>query len=255
MCSSLSIDLPGDENKEYSHNQGSLVEQEKVPQDLSPVSSQSTDYKTSLPAASLPENPKKVFQLRSPTTCEFRNLKIYTDAEIKKGRGQEQAYRTFWNEKVKKMAKNRQISNKEIYKRANDEWRHHRSKVLVKDSIDMEEIVKSTYTEKREDEETEDGPQAKKLKAGTVPSNISRVKAASASLESLLAELNRKTEELKKTFDPILKKEIQTELSQLQMSLDSSKSEMRKAQETLRKNLKTKKSRQVFVLTFYISIF
>ena len=91
----LSIDLPGDENKEYSHDQGCLVEQEKVPQDLSPVSSQSTDYKTSLPATSLPENPKNVFQLRSPTTCEFRNLKIYTDAEIKKGRGQEQAYRTF----------------------------------------------------------------------------------------------------------------------------------------------------------------
>lgn len=270
--SSLSVVLLSIENfQEDRYDQGSAAKQGKVQkQSLSPVLSSSTDYKskdtmpspndstntqdgkplqestltvTSLPTTSLfPENPKKVFQLRSPTTTELRNLKIYTDAEIKKGRGQEPAYRLFWNEKVKQMAKNRKISNKEIYKRTNDEWRLHRSKLLVKDFKNMEEIVTSTDMEKIKEEETKDEPQAKKMKAGTVPSNVSRVKAASASLECLLAEINSKTEELEKTFDSTSRNEIQSELSQLQMRLDSSKSEMRKAQDTMRKNLKTKKS-------------
>ena len=70
---------------------------------------------TSLPSVSLlpetPKNFKKVLQLRSPTTTEIRSLKIYTDIEIKRGKGQDQAYKIFWNERVRKMAKRVETSS------------------------------------------------------------------------------------------------------------------------------------------------
>jgi hypothetical protein len=57
---------------------------------------------------------------------------------------------------------------------------------------------------------TEDGPKGKKMKAATVPSNISRVKIASAKIENLQAEVNLKTEVLKKTVDSAARKDILT---------------------------------------------
>ena len=121
---------------------------------------------TSLPSISLlpeiPKNFKKVLQLRSPTTTEIRSLKIYTDIEIKRGKGQDQPYKIFWNERVRKMAKNRNISNKEIYRRTNEEWRLHRSKLLVnhagkedllKDLVTPNNMKKNRrWTESKEDE-------------------------------------------------------------------------------------------------------
>ena len=47
----------------------------------------------------------KMLQLRSPTTAELRNLKIYTDKEVENGRGKEQLYRKFWNNKVQELSK------------------------------------------------------------------------------------------------------------------------------------------------------
>ena len=195
---------------------------------------------TSLPSVSLlpetPKNFKKVLQLRSPTTTEIRSLKIYTDIEIKRGKGQDQAYKIFWNERVRKMAKNRNISNKEIYRRTNEEWRLHRSKLLV-NHAGKEDLVKDLVTPNNM-QKTEDGPKAKKMKAATVPSNISRVKIASAKIENLQAEVNLKTEVLKKTVDSAARKDILTALSQLQTCLDTSCAELRRAQDALRKNLK-----------------
>jgi hypothetical protein len=197
---------------------------------------ESSKQATSLPSVSLlPEAPKKVLQLRSPTTTEIRSLKIYTDIEIKQGKGQDQAYKIFWNERVRKMAKNRNISKKEIYKRTNEEWRLHRSKLLVKDHTGKEELVTPNDNDMQK---AEDRPKAKKMKAATVPSNISRVKIASARIENLQAEVNLKTEVLKKTVDSIARKDILTALSQLQTCLDAASAELRRAQDTLRKNLK-----------------
>ena len=76
----------------------------------------------------------------------------------------------------------------------------------------------------------------------TLPSNISRAKASSAAVASLLADIAAKTEELKKVSDLTTRKEIQSILQQLRRQLDTSKSEMRKAQDALRKNLNIKKS-------------
>ena len=70
----------------------------------------------------------------------------------------------------------------------------------------------------------------------TLPSNISRAKASSAAVASLLADIAAKTEELKKVSDLTTRKEIQSILQQLRRQLDTSKSEMRKAQDALRKN-------------------
>jgi hypothetical protein len=51
------------------------------------------------------------------------------------------------------------------------------------------------------------------MKAATVPSNISRMKIASAKIENLQAEVNLKTEVLKKTVDSAARKDILTALS------------------------------------------
>ena len=76
----------------------------------------------------------------------------------------------------------------------------------------------------------------------TLPSNISRAKASSAAVGSLLADIAAKTEELKTLSDLTARKEIQAILQQLKRQLDTSKSEMRKAQDVLQKNLNIKKS-------------
>ena len=192
----------------------------------------------SLPRASLlPETSRNVLKLRSPTTTEVRNLKTYTDVEIKQGKGKYQEYKKFWNDRVRKMAKDRSLSKSKIYKRINEEWRLHRSKYLVNDSADTEELVLQNRKEKV-NTSTDAEPKAKKMKATTVPSNITRVKTATSSIESLQAEIKLKTEDLKQTDDPKTKKDNVKVLSQLQMRLNASMSELRKAQDTLRKNLK-----------------
>ena len=194
---------------------------------------------TSLPAICPSTENRKVLQLRSPTTAELRNLKKYTDDEIIKGKGKEQAYRAFWNKKVEELAKNRSLSKQEIYKRTNEQWRLHGTQLLLKDSEKMKEMEGAANTA---DREAGVEPQKKKMKAVTLPSNISRAKASSAAVASLLADIAAKTEELKKVSDLTTRKEIQSILQQLRRQLDTSKSEMRKAQDALRKNLNIKKS-------------
>jgi hypothetical protein len=64
------------------------------------------------------------------------------------------------------------------------------------------------------------------------------MKIASAKIENLQAEVNLKTAVLKKTVDSAARKDILTALSQLQTCLDTSYTELRRAQDALRKNLK-----------------
>ncbi len=49
--------------------------------------------------------PISMLSLRSPTSAELRGLKIFTEDEIKKGKGSQQTYREFWNKKIKEHAK------------------------------------------------------------------------------------------------------------------------------------------------------
>lgn len=230
----LTFDLPSNDNENNQGEDGLKQLSNAQSSSLMSSGSESSMRKTTLPSSSLLlETPKKVLQLRSPTTTEIRNLNIYTENEIKQGRGKDEAYKIFWNERVRKMAKNRNISKGEIYKRTNEELRLHRSKLLIEEHRNMEQMATSNDVQ-----ETEGSTKAKKMKAATVPSNISRMKIASATLESLRGEINLNIKDLEKTVDPTTRKDILTAISLLQMRLDASSSEMRKAQDALRKNLK-----------------
>lgn len=141
----LSIDLPGNDNEENNQGEDGLKQLgNKQSPSLMPSGPESSMQKTTLPSSSLVlETPKKLLKLRSPTTTEIRNLKIYTENEIKQGRGKDEAYKIFWNERVRKMAKNRNISKGEIYKRINEEWRLHHSKLLIEEHRNMEQMATS----------------------------------------------------------------------------------------------------------------
>ena len=183
----------------------------------------------------------KMLTLKSPTTADLRGLKIYTEDEIKKGKGSQAMYRQFWNKKIKEFAKNRALSNDEICKRVNEEWRFHKTTLLVKESKDVDEVM-SQCLKSVGGNNTQDGPKAKKMKAKTLPSNVSRMNAAVQQAEDLTVQITLKNKELQNAVNPASAGEIKSELSRLQASLDSTKSEIRKAQDTMRKNLQTKQS-------------
>lgn len=183
--------------------------------------------------------PTKMLKLQSPTTAEVRNLKMFTATEIENGRGKEPEYRKFWNKKVQDLSKNRNISNKEIYKRVNESWQLHRCKLLQVETRDVQ--TKSKEIENmRECEAT--GSHESKMKKTTLTKNVLGVREASEAIKSLAAEVTCLSESLKRSHDALEKNKFQNDLKHAKTRLDASRSELRKAQDTLRKNLGVKKS-------------
>ena len=120
----LSVDLPGDVEETLGHSitvgpqRTCETGETGTSTGAMPYSPKST---TSIPAIYPSTENRTVLQLRSPTTAELHNLKKYSDDEIIKGKGKEQAYRAFWNKKVEELAKNRSLSKQEIYRCTNEQ--------------------------------------------------------------------------------------------------------------------------------------
>ena len=178
----------------------------------------------------------KTIQLRSPTAVELRNLKIFTDKEIESGRGKEPLYRTFWNKKVQELSQNRKMSNKEIYKRVNESWQLHRSELMELETQEIQTKCKEIEAD------AACGSNDSRLKKTTLPNNVLRVQEASEAIKSLTAEVNSFSEKLKRSHDALEKENFRKELKRAKTSLLFSTSELRKAQDALRKNLSVKKS-------------
>jgi uncharacterized protein YoxC len=165
----------------------------------------------------------KTIQLRSPTTVELRNLKNFTDKES--GRGKEPLYRTFWNKKVQ-----------ELSKCVNESWKLHRSELM---ELEIQEIQTKC---KEIEADAACGSNDSRLKKTTLPNNVLRVQEASEAIKSLTAEVNSFSEKLKRSHDVLEKENFRKELKRAKTSLLFSTSELRKAQDALRKNLGVKKS-------------
>jgi hypothetical protein len=82
-----------------------------------------------------------VLQLRRLSDVELRNIKIYSNADIEKG--SEKEYRRFWNEEVRKMAKDTSIGKKEMYKQVNERWKLKRCSLLEAETKNVQELEKS----------------------------------------------------------------------------------------------------------------
>ena len=108
---------------------------------------------------------------------------------------------------------------------------------MVKETKDAEKSENTCL--KSGDNHTQNGPKAKRMKTNTQPSNISRLKVAEQRAHDLEKQLSQRNKDLQHAVcSSASQGEIKADLSRLQSSLDSTKSEIRKAQDTLRKNLK-----------------
>ncbi len=134
------------------------------------------------------------------------------------------------------MQKNSSLSNKQICERVNEQWRLHRTSLLVNSVEESKNVNKVKSKSKTKGNLSHDEPKAKKIKATTLPSNVSRLSAAVQQAESLTEQITFKNKEIQKAVNPTYK--AKAELSCLENRLASTKSEIRKAQDTLRKNLK-----------------
>ena len=158
-----------------------------------------------------------VLQLRRLSDVELRNIKIYSNADIEKGKGSEKEYRRFWNEEVRKMAKDTSIGKKEMYKQVNECWKLKRCSLLEAEA-------------------------PKTMKKATISKNIERVREATESTKSLRETVGSMSQTLKRNTDLVNRAEVERNVKRTKTSLISSMSELRKAQDTLRKNLGAKKS-------------
>lgn len=151
---------------------------------------------------------------KSPKPWEVKNIKIYTPEEICKARGVKAAYCKFWNKRVKALC-SYAISKQSICKKVNDEWRLEQETILKKEA----EIIQKAGE-----------PAPAGLKAGTLNNNIYTIAEASTQLKGLTARLQDKNS------PPASRKVLLAEQAR-------AKSKLKRAQETMRKNLKVKKSK------------
>ena len=177
-----------------------------------------------------------VLQLRRLSDVELRNIKIYSNADIKKGKGSEKEYRRFWNEEVRKMAKDTSIGKKEMYKQVNERWKLKRCSLLEAETKNVQELEKSIA------EKADDWQAPKTMKKATISKNIERVREATESTQSLRETVGSMSQTLKRNPDLVNRAEVERNVKRAKTSLISSMSELRKAQDTLRKNLGAKKS-------------
>ena len=151
-----------------------------------------------------------------PKPWEVKNVKIYSPDEIIKSRGMKSSYCKFWNKRAKELCSQApNLSKKSICTTMNEEWRLEQERILKEEA----EVINKT-----------EATPPNSLKAGTLKTNISAIEEASAKLRSISAKLgNRAT-------PPSSRKDLLAEQAR-------ARSRLKRAQETMRKNLKVKKSK------------
>ena len=145
---------------------------------------------------------------------EMKNVKIYSTEEINKARGMRAAYFRFWNQRVKALcSQTPNISKRSLCQQINEEWRSEQHSILQQET----EVLKKT---------TETPPAS--LKSGTLNANLLRMEEATKELEDTTDKLTNKTLSAKERND-------------YEAVQRRAKSNLKRAQESMRKNLKVKK--------------
>ncbi|KAJ7352822.1 hypothetical protein OS493_033633 [Desmophyllum pertusum] len=153
---------------------------------------------------------------KNPKPWEIKRIKIYTPEEISKARGMKSLYYNFWNKRAKALCSRApNLSKQSICTKINEGWRYEQERILKEEA---EVIHKTEHTP----------PDS--LKAGTLNNNMSSIEEASAKLRAVTAKLGGQ-------------KPLHASRKDLLAEQARAKSKLKRAQESMRKNLKIKKSK------------
>jgi hypothetical protein len=207
--------------------------------DVSPVSDASlavdqadeSQVFTETQSDSSSSKPTSMF-LRSPSSWEVRGIKIYTSHEIESAKGIEKQRRIFWNDMAKKLCKETKKSKQVIAQIINESWRSEQTSLLITKSKDLLDAAK-------EIERTDS-----KMKPNTIAKNIQRIKGSQKELERINAEIKEASALVGQSpqGNRICKRKHELELEELQRAKKYHLSDIKKGQDTMRKNLNLKLS-------------
>ena len=168
-----------------------------------------------------PNTPTSMF-LRSPSSWEVRGVKIYTSQEIESAKGMEKQRRIFWNDMAKKLCKETKNSKQAIAQISRGE--KEQTGLLITKSKDLLDAAK-------EMEKTNS-----KMKPSTIAKNIQRIRDSQKELERIDAEMKEALEQSPQG-DGINKRK-----RELERAKKYHLSDIKKGQDTMRKNLNLKLS-------------
>lgn len=147
---------------------------------------------------------------------QIKGLKMYTDQQIKKARGMRSDYFKFWNERVKELCREMPgASRKKIIRQIEEDWRKKQSAILN---------TEAAFFEKNHCGKKPDG-----LKPGTLNKNLQAIQHEQRELLHIEEQLQ------KKGNSAVVKK-------RLIANKQRARSQLKRAQETMRKNLNKKKT-------------
>lgn len=163
--------------------------------------------------------------LRSPTSWEIRGVKVYTEAEIAKAKGMEKKRRLFWNDEAKKLCKDTTKSKGQVAKSIDIAWRERQSTLLLEEEALLSQMNSTTNTD----------PELfckRKCKPGTLKKNADRIRQHTVALDEVNTQLSA---------SPINVFQGPSEAKKRKVLVDRKKyhlTELKKAQDAMRKNLK-----------------
>jgi hypothetical protein len=160
--------------------------------------------------------------LRSPTSWEIRGVKVYTEAEITKAKGMGKKGRLFWNDEAKKLCKDTTKSKGQVAKSIDIAWREHQSTLLLEEEALLSQMNSTTNTDPEFFGKT-------KCKPGTIKNNADQIRQHTVALD----EVN--TQSSVNIFQgPSEDKKRKVLVDRKKYHL----TELKKAQDAMRKNLK-----------------
>ncbi|CAB4013741.1 Hypothetical predicted protein [Paramuricea clavata] len=175
-----------------------------------------TGYTAKTPSSSNDEVEKWKSAFRYQSPWEVKRIKIYSDDEVRKARGMRSEYLKFWNKRVKELC--RQIPNasrKKITSQVDEEWRKEQNNILSAEASILEKIG---------------GKSPEGLKPGTLHTNMKAIDDARSDLEATEAMLANKDISA-------------VEKQRLIANQKRARSHLKRAQESMRKNLNAKKQK------------
>lgn len=155
--------------------------------------------------------------LRSPKPWEVRGIKIYSLSEVESATGYEKTRREHWNKEAKSLCCSTSLSRSEVAQKINESWRKEKRRIL-------EDKLESIRCGK------EAGP-SKSLKKSTLENNMERIR-------HIESELSAIEEEISKSKNKIESPTNQSTIRRLQSRKSYLCSQMKKAEDSMRKNLR-----------------
>ena len=164
--------------------------------------------------------------LRSPTSWEIRGVKVYTEEEIAKAKGMEKKRQLYWNDQAKKLCKDTTKSKGQIAKSIDMAWRQHQSTLLLKEEALVSQMKSTANTD----------PEIfgkRKCKPGTIQKNADRIRQHTIALDEVNTELGASPINIFQGPNAAKKRKMLVDRKKYHLT------ELKKAQDAMRKNVKT----------------